>query len=76
MKSLMIKKLVVSSVLVLGSLLASPAAWSADQIKNKLPPDAEQVELFAAMKAGDVVVKLIPKNVKEANVLIENKLDK
>ncbi|MCY2993902.1 MAG: hypothetical protein NTY19_39410 [Planctomycetota bacterium] len=76
MKSLMIKEFAVASVLVLGSLLALPAAWSADQIKNKLAPDAEQVELFAAMKAGDVVVKLIPKNVKEANVLIENKLDK
>jgi hypothetical protein len=34
---------------------------------------AEQVELFAAMKSGDVAVRFLPKNAKEANVLIENK---
>ncbi len=36
-------------------------------------PAAKRVELFEAIKAGDIAVKLIPKDAKEANVLIENK---
>jgi hypothetical protein len=36
---------------------------------------SKQVELFEAMRDGQVAVKLIPKNVKEAKVLIENKAD-
>jgi hypothetical protein len=40
---------------------------------DKAGPAAKRVELFEAIKAGDIAVKLIPKDAKEANVLIENK---
>lgn len=46
-------------------------------IKNpKFDPSAEQVELFEAVDAGQVTVKLIPKDAMGGNVLIENKTDK
>jgi hypothetical protein len=40
---------------------------------DRAPADAQRVELFEAMQAGQIVVRLIPKDVKQANVLIENK---
>jgi len=40
---------------------------------DKAGPAAKRVELFEAIKAGDIAVKLIPKDAKEANILIENK---
>jgi len=55
---------------VVTAVLLAPSFVKAAE---KAPKNAKQVELFAAMKAGDIAVKLIPKNVKEANVLIENK---
>jgi hypothetical protein len=39
-------------------------------------PEAQTVEMFQAMKEGQIGVKFIPKNSKQANVLIENKTDK
>lgn len=46
-------------------------------IKNpKFDPSAEEVEFFAAMDAGQIEAKLIPKNALGGNVLIENKTDK
>lgn len=36
----------------------------------------EGIDLFDAMKAGDVEVKFIPKDAKQANVIIENKTDR
>jgi len=54
----------VLSVAVLGF-----SAYAAD----KAAPAARQVEFFEAIKAGDIAVKLIPKDAKEANVIIENK---
>ncbi|MEK6260273.1 MAG: hypothetical protein AABP62_16775 [Planctomycetota bacterium] len=46
-------------------------------IRNpKFDPTAEQVEFFAAIDAGQIEVKLIPKNALSGNVLIENKTDK
>ena len=46
-------------------------------IKNpKFDPSAEQVDLFEAVDAGQVTIRLIPKNAMGGNVLIENKTDK
>jgi hypothetical protein len=36
-------------------------------------PDAETVDMFAAIEKGDIAVKLIPKDSTECRVLIENK---
>ena len=43
---------------------------------QKFDPFAEQVDLFEAVDAGQVTVRLIPKNAMGGNVLIENKTDK
>ena len=46
-------------------------------IRNpKFDPTGEQVEFFAAIEAGQIEAKLIPKNALGGNVLIENKTDK
>ena len=46
-------------------------------IRNpKFDPLAEQVDLFGAVEAGQVTVRLIPKNAMGGNVFIENKTDK
>ena len=46
-------------------------------IKNpKFDPSAELVDLFEAVDAGQVTVRLIPRNAMGGNVLIENKTDK
>ena len=46
-------------------------------IKNpKFDPSAEQVDIFAAVDAGQVTIRLIPRNAMGGNVLIENKTDK
>ena len=46
-------------------------------IKNpKFDPSAKQVDLFDAVDAGQVTVRLIPRNAMGGNVLIENKTDK
>jgi hypothetical protein len=44
--------------------------------KPGFDPKAESVELFAAMADGQLNVKLIPKDSKQGNLLIENKTDK
>jgi hypothetical protein len=66
----------VLSAVMVACITASCVAAAADRAKNKPPADQRDVELFAAMKDGDIAVRLIPKNVREANVLIENKGDK
>lgn len=47
---------------------------------NKITPEPEsgsdQVELFAAVKKQQVEVKLIPKNAKQATVIVKNKTDR
>lgn len=56
---------------------AGKAASSRKPIKNpKFDPTAEQVDLFAAVDAGQVTVKLIPKGAAGGKVFIENKTDK
>jgi hypothetical protein len=61
----------------------SAATKTASKTANKKPitnpkfdPNGEEVELFAAIEAGQVEVKVIPKNALAATVLIENKTDK
>lgn len=56
-------------VAVLSVVAVSLSASGADKAARA----AKRVELFEAIKAGDIAVKLIPKDAKEANVLIENK---
>ena len=38
-------------------------------------PDAQTVEMFAAMEKGDIAVKLIPKDSTQSKIIIENKTD-
>jgi hypothetical protein len=63
--------------------IAIVVAATAAQVSGERRPAARaaedkavEVELFAAMEAGDVEVKLIPKDAKQGNVLITNKTDK
>jgi hypothetical protein len=59
-------------------LLAAAAAW-ADENRTKptkigeYNPDAQTVEMFAAIEKGDIVVKLIPKDSTQSKIIIENK---
>jgi hypothetical protein len=39
-------------------------------------PNAQTVEMFAAMEKGDIAVKLIPKDSTQSKIVIENKTDK
>lgn len=54
----------------------SATLWGADRAKPSTKRGAapiEAVDLFAAVEQGDIEVKLIPSNDKEANVIITNK---
>jgi hypothetical protein len=54
----------------------SATLWGADRAKptaKRGPTPVEAVDLFAAVEQGDIEVKLIPSNDKEANVIITNK---
>lgn len=56
----------------------STTTWllaAAAQAEDKSQP-GERVELFAAMEAKQVAVKLIPKNAEQATVVIHNRTDK
>jgi hypothetical protein len=48
---------------------------AAESVKP-IKPTANVVELFTAMEAGDIEVKLIPKDDKGGNITIKNKTDK
>ncbi len=52
--------------------LLVPSLWAAKPAK----PVGDQVELFAAMKSGDLAVTVIPKSEKEVNLLFESKTGK
>jgi len=43
--------------------------------KLQFDPDAKQVDLFTALEEGTIEVKLIAKNSKEGNLIVENKSD-
>jgi hypothetical protein len=62
-------------LLLATSLLAAEKRERPTRI-GQINPNAETVEMFAAIASGDIAVKLIPKNSTECNVLIENKTKK
>ena len=68
------------AMLVAASLpieLSAASKTAKKPIRNpKFDPSAEQVDLFEAMDAKQVNVRLIPKDAKGGTVLIENKTDK
>jgi hypothetical protein len=61
-------------ILAVAVALICPLAVAADRSAPKPAPEA--VEMFAAMDAGQIDVKLIPKDSTECRVLIENKTKK
>lgn len=72
-----------AAVVMGGSVLTSETAVAAKKIARKpvvtkttFDPAAEEVELFAAIEAGQVSARLIPQNARKGNVLFENKTDK
>jgi hypothetical protein len=58
------------------ALLPGVAVAASPSKKAAAKQPAEQVELFAAMKAGDVDVKFIPKDDTEARLIIKNNTKK
>lgn len=69
--------LVVSGWQLPESTAAGNKTVSKKPIRNpKFDPAGEQVEFFAAIEAGQIEARLIPKNALGGNVLIENKTDK
>jgi hypothetical protein len=83
----MVRRLIAVSytvaVLATGlALVTAPAVGLAAEKKSKKPlkvlkhdPNAAEVELFNAIDAGQLEVKVVPKNAFGGNVLIENKTD-
>jgi hypothetical protein len=62
------------------ALLVAMTAVSTNAAKRSrakaAPKDSRQVELFSAIKSGDIQVDFIPKDATVANLLIKNKTDK
>ncbi|MCS7305759.1 MAG: hypothetical protein NZ602_11720 [Thermoguttaceae bacterium] len=50
--------------------------WAAASPPKRLDSAGQPVEMFQAMRDGQIEVKFIPKDAKEASVLIKNKTDK
>jgi hypothetical protein len=67
--------LAVAVFLVPAYLLAAGQSRKASTSVNRAQP-AETVEMFHAIEDGRIDVKLIPKDSKQSNVLIENRTDK
>ena len=70
--------LIVSTSLPAELVAASKTSQTSKKpIKNpNFDPSAEKVDLFEAVDAGQVTVRLIPRDAMGGNVLIENKTDK
>src|SRR5579859_7164616 len=76
---LMSVALVVSGLVPteLGAATKTSKTANKKPIRNpKFDPSAEQVDLFEAVDAGQVTVKLVPKDAMGGTVFIENKTDK
>lgn len=77
--SRILKIAVPALVAVLCIASALPAAARTRRVraitKPKFDPAAKQIELFQGIKEGSLVAKLILKNSRQGNVLIENKTD-
>ncbi len=56
--------------------LGLPTLLTAAKRVDQPKLDAEIVEMFAAMEAGQIGVKIIPKDSKLARIFVENKTDK
>jgi hypothetical protein len=69
----MVRFLLASCFLVVATAATQAAPPQKPISKPKFDPNAPQVEMFAAMQAGDIEVKLIPKNALGGNLLIANK---
>lgn len=67
---------VVRLHLLVAFALVPVLAQGADRKSRLKPEDYHQVELFAAMKSGEIEVRFIPKDIRSANVLIRNKSGK
>ncbi|MGA2622092.1 MAG: hypothetical protein ABSF26_31250 [Thermoguttaceae bacterium] len=64
-------------VLFLAAALAAAIGTAADRPAKLAPdPDAQTVDMFQGMKNGDLAVKFIPKDSREARLSIENKTQK
>ena len=63
------------SVVALVSLSFSIAAADSPS-KAKADPNAKEVDLFAAMDAGEIEVKLVPKDSAGGQLIVKNKSDK
>ena len=53
-------------------LLAATVALPASAVERAEPNRLSEVELFAAIEAGEIDVKFIPKDASEANVIVKN----
>jgi hypothetical protein len=66
----------LTAVLLLATTLMAAEGNGRRAKIGPVNPNAETVEMFAAMEKGDIAVKLIPKDSSECRVLIENKTKK
>ena len=65
--------------LFLGATLTTAMLSAADRPANgqgAVNPDAQTVDLFEGMRNGDLAVKFVPKDSREARITVENKTDK
>ena len=53
-----------------------PASLSAAERSPKTPSHGEQIDLFAAMKQGQIDVQFIPQDENHGRLLVTNKTDK
>ncbi len=60
----------------LALIVSGSTVFAANKTSKPKPEDHQTVELFAGMKSGEIEVQYIPKDAKQANVLITNKTDK
>jgi hypothetical protein len=65
---------------VLGAALVPVVLAAADRPDNAAPAappaDAQQIDLFEGMRNGDLAVRFVPKDSREARITIENKTEK
>jgi len=65
---------------VLGAALVPVVLAAADRPDNAAPAappaDAQQLDLFEGMRNGDLAVRFVPKDSREARITIENKTEK
>ena len=76
---LIVSKRLTFAIVGMLAIAFSTSAIAADRAVSKTtePKEGyEVVDLFKAMESGDVEVKLIPKDVRQANVIVKNKGDK